>query len=300
MSHSDKIILVTGATGQQGGATARRLLADGWQVRALTRTPSSSAAKALKAAGAHLVTGDLSDPASLEVALRGAYGVFSVQSPPMRPGQSPDFGWEEEISWGRNVADVAKAAGVHHLVYTSAIGADRRISGLRNLENKWEIEQHIRSLDLPATILRPVSFMENYVHPLFGLRDGQLMTALRPGVRQELIAVDDIGAFAAFAFADPDRYRGRAIDIAGDELTGPQIADAISRATGRSVPYVQIPIDVLRQTSEEAARGYEALNAKEESWVDVPALREEYPSLMDFETWLERTGAARIKELLAA
>src|SRR4051794_12036467 len=107
----DKIILVTGATGQQGGATARHLLAQGWRVRAFVRNPA--AAQALQQAGAELVQGDMNDAASLEAAMQGVYGVFSVQAHT-----------SDETRQGKNVADAAKAAGVQHLVYTSVGGAD--------------------------------------------------------------------------------------------------------------------------------------------------------------------------------
>jgi uncharacterized protein YbjT (DUF2867 family) len=210
----NKTVLVFGATGQQGGAVANHLLADGWQVRAFTRDPSSRAAQALARAGAQLVSGDMRDRASLDRAMQGVYGVFSVQPPDWNPS---DASAAEEITLGKNVADAAKDAGVRHFVYSSVNGADKQ-SRFRFLA-KWEIEKYIATLGLQATILRPSGFMENYVYPMFGIRNGTLAEAIKSDVPIKLIAVDDIGAFAALAFKHPDKFLGKTIEIAGDALT---------------------------------------------------------------------------------
>src|SRR3990172_1051221 len=151
-----KIISVTGATGQQGGAVAGKLLADGWKVRALTRDTSKPAAQQLKALGAELVAGDMDNRAELDAAFEGAYGVFSVQN-----FWLPNVGFEGEIRQGKNVADAAKAAGIQHFVYSS-VGAAQRGMGQKHFESKWIIEQQIHSLDIPYTILRPAAFFENF------------------------------------------------------------------------------------------------------------------------------------------
>lgn len=301
MTSKNQPILVTGATGQQGGATAARLLADGWPVRALTRTAGSPAAQALARAGAEVVAGDMNDRGSLEAAMRGVFGVFSVQPTPGLPGLPADFDWQTEIRWGTNVVDAASASGVGHVVYASGFGADRRV-GLRNSDNKWAIEEHLRGSGLSATILRSSSFMENYAAmvPGQGVHDGTLATAIAPDVRQALIALDDIGAVAALAFADPDRFRGRALELAGDALTPPEIAAAVARATGRPIRYVQVPLDVIRARGANFARSYEYLNSGAAGVPDVAALRELHPGLLDFATWLEVTGTAKIEAARAA
>ena len=290
---TDKIILVTGATGKQGGATASALLTDGWRVRALVRDPDAAPARALADAGAELVTGDLADRASLDAATSGAHGVFSVQPTPGAPNQPADFRPEDEVTQGNNVAEAAHAAGVAHLVYTSVIGADRP-TGMPNVDNKLAIEQRIRELGVPATILRPVSFMENYTTP-YGLPGGALATGIRPDVSQRLIAVRDVGAFAALAFGNPDEYLGKALDIAGDQLTPPRIAAAITRATGREVRYVELP----PESWGRAARAYDLMN-KTKYELDIPALRALHPGLLDFDTWLAGEGSVRIEALLDA
>jgi uncharacterized protein YbjT (DUF2867 family) len=154
MENTNKTVLVTGATGRQGGAVIRHMLRNEWKLRALTRSPNAPAAQELTRQGVEVVQGDLEDPASLERAARGVYGVYSVQ----------DFwsvGVKREVQQGKNVADAAKKSGVEHFVYSSAGGAERN-SGIDHFESKWEVENYIRRLGLPATMIRPVAFMENY------------------------------------------------------------------------------------------------------------------------------------------
>lgn len=276
----ERPILVTGATGRQGGAVARQLLGDGWHVRALVRDPATPAALALWEAGAELVRGDMDDRATLEAAMHGAYGVFSVQP----------FGYEAEIRQGINVADAALAAGVRHLVYSS-VGDAERHGRLRPGFSKWAIEQYLRERGAPATILRPNGFMEDMVGPGFGVPDGAFSSAFAPQALVHLIAVDDIAAFAALAFAQPELYLGKTLELAGDALTPPQIAAAISRVIGRPLPAVQIPIEVLREQSEDVARAFEVVNGGGYH-VDIAALRRLHPGLMKFDTWLAMAGAA--------
>jgi len=203
-------ILVTGATGKQGGAVARHLLSGGWQVRALTRDPLKPDAEALAKLGAEVVTGDLDQRNSIDQALAGAYGVFSVQN--------WEAGAAREIQQGKTLADAARAAGVKHFVYSSVGGAERN-TGIPHFDSKWEIEQHVRALGLPTTILRPVFFMDNFNSPNFrpAILQGTLTLALRPARTLQIIAVDDIGGFAAQAFEKPGEYIGRAFELAGDE-----------------------------------------------------------------------------------
>jgi uncharacterized protein YbjT (DUF2867 family) len=286
-----KTVLVAGATGNQGGATARHLLAQGWQVRALVRDPNAPAALALRDLGAQLVVGDLNDRASLDAAAAGVYGVFSVQPVTLEIlTRTP----EVEARQGIILADAAQAAGAEHLVYTSVGGVERHGTA-DAFASKRQIEQHLAGLDLPATILRPVTFMENWSTPQYvpGLPDGRLTTALRPEVPMQIIAADDIGVFAALAFAEPDAYAGRAIELAGEELTAPQIAAAIGRATGREVTYVQLSYDDLSPLLARAFRWYNDEGYR----ADIPALRALHPGLMTFQSWLDRFGADRYEQV---
>lgn len=295
-----KTIAVVGATGLQGGVVTAHLLADGWKVKALTRDPDSERARALTAAGAQIVRAEMDDVASLVAAAEGAYGMFSVQPTVGSPGTAPDFTAQDEVRWGINVAEAAYAAGIEHLVFTSISGTGRHDSEVlpQNLVSKWRIEQRIAELGIPATILRPVSFMENYTGG-YHLHDGTLATPLEPDVPQQIMAVDDVGVFAALAFARPKDWIGREIELAGDQLTPLQIAAAIAEAIGRPLPYVRIPIEAVRQVSEDFAYANEWLNAGGYQ-ADIAAVRAIHPGLMDLRTWLANTGGAQISSFLAA
>ncbi|MGW2485728.1 NmrA/HSCARG family protein [Streptomyces sp. NPDC001606] len=298
MEPTGKTVVVVGATGLQGRAVTHHLLLDGWQVRALTRDPYGARATALAQAGAEVVRAQMEDVDSLAVAAEGAWGLFSVQPTVGSPGTAPDFTAEDEVRWGANVAEAAHAAGIGHFVFTSVAEADRHLEEKLpvNLVSKWRIEQHIAALGLPATIVRPVSFMENFTGG-YALRNGSLSTGLAPEVPQQFMAVDDVGAVAALVFARPKEWIGRNVSLAGDELTPVQIAAAIGKALGISLPYVQVPIDAIRVLSEDFAYANEWLNTLGYR-ADIPATRKIHPATMDFGTWLERTGASRIAAFL--
>ncbi|MEV4550833.1 NmrA/HSCARG family protein [Nonomuraea wenchangensis] len=293
-----KTIVVMGATGLQGRAVTAHLLAGGRPVRAVTRDPDAAPARALAEAGAEVVRADMDDLASLVAAAEGAHGLFSVQPTVGSPGTPAGFSAEDEVRWGCNVADATRAAGVRHLVYASLAGAGRHDTEKlpQNTISKWRIEQHITRLGLPATFLRPVSFMENYTGG-YHLHDGAVATAFAADTPQQIMAVDDVGAFAALAFARPGEWIGRAVDLAGDELTPRRIAAAISEAIGRPLPYVRIPIEVIAQAGEEFAYAYTWLNERGYR-ADVAFTRALHPGVMDLRTWLRRTGAAQIAGFL--
>lgn len=278
--HENRVVVVTGATGRQGGAVARALLSRGWEVRALVRDPDTPQALALKEAGAMLVRGDLDDDASLDAAMAGAYGVFSVQT-----FTGPD-GFVGEVRQGKAVAQAAARAGIAHLVFSSVDGADRP-GRVRHFATKGEVERHIEALGLPATILRPTFFITNFEH--LGPRwvDGELVftMALDPRTRLQMITPDDIGALAADAFDAPSRYLGRAIEIAGDELTGPQIADVFALAAGRSVRFVAQPVEQVRAHSEEVGAMFDWFNTIGFR-ADVRALRAAHASLTTLQDWV--------------
>ena len=279
-----KIISVTGATGQQGGAVARKLLADGWKVRALTRDTSKPAAQQLKALGAELVAGDMDNRAELDAAFEGAYGVFSVQN-----FWLPNVGFEGEIRQGKNVADAAKAAGIQHFVYSS-VGAAQRGMGQKHFESKWIIEQQIHSLDIPYTILRPAAFFENFNWERAYILNGTFNAiGLRPEKERQLIAVEDVAAFAALAFADSKQYLGQTIELAGDALTESQIADTFAKVIGRPVNLAMPSGGPGRRSDEEMTAMFNFFNGEAYN-ADIPALRKLHPGLLTFEQYLRKNG----------
>jgi uncharacterized protein YbjT (DUF2867 family) len=284
MSGNGEPILVTGGTGRQGGAVAAELLRRGREVRALVRSPQAPAARALAAAGAALAQGDLDDPASLDAAVRGAGGVFSVQT-----FQGPG-GVAAEERQGKALAAAAARAGVAHLVYSSVGGAERA-TGVPHFDSKWHIEQHIAALGLPATVLRPAMFYDNFHYIGPHLVDGKLVLGLwlRPEKPLQMIAAADIAAFAADAFDDPAAWAGRQVEIAGDELTGPQMAEVFTRVSGIPARYEQQPIAQLRESSAETAAMFGWLD-REGYQADLPALRRLRPALTSLESWLRAAG----------
>ncbi len=268
-----KKILITGATGHQGGAVARHLLkVPGFEVRALTRDPEKPAARTLSGLGAEIYKGDLDDSSSVKRALEGVYGVFSVQN-------FFDTGREGEIRQGKSLVEASRTAGVKHFIYTSVVSANRN-TGLPHFETKWEIEQYLHRAGVAWTILRPAFFMENWHGYLRNyILQGTLPLPLDPQKSLYQIAVDDIGGFATMCFQHPDRWIGRTIDLAGEVLTMTQVAEIFSRVLGQRVNYVQIAWDQFRQNAgEEITRMYKWFNDVGYS-VDITALRREYPAL---------------------
>lgn len=245
-----KLVLVTGATGQQGGAIARELLKKGYRVRAMTRNPDSDKAKALKQAGAEVVKGDLDDEASVGAALKGCWGAFAVQN-------TWEAGVEGEERQGKQFAKLAKQAGIQHFVYSS-VGSAHRKTGVPHFENKYRVEETIRKLGFPSyVILRPVFFMENMRTFFPPDENGNINMAMSPGTKLQMVAVQDIGKFGLVAFEKGKELSGQAIDFAGDSLTIPEAAAIIAKATGKTVKHVQADIKAVRAYSEDMALMFE-------------------------------------------
>jgi uncharacterized protein YbjT (DUF2867 family) len=278
----ERLILVCGATGKQGGAVARSLLDRGFRVRALTRNPQKPEAQTLADQGAEVVQGDMEDRSAMDRVLEGAYGIFSVQN-------FWETGYDREVQQGKTVADAANAAGADHFVYSS-VGSAHRQTGIPHFESKWEIEEHVRQIGLRYTILRPVFFMQNWEWMREMVLGGTLAQPLDPDKPFQQVAVEDVGAFATIAFDHPDEWIGREVDLAGDEQTMPEIAGTFGRVIGREVSYYQVPWDQFEEQMDEEVTvnyrwfndlGYEA---------DIAALRQEYPELTSFERYLRSHG----------
>jgi uncharacterized protein YbjT (DUF2867 family) len=270
-------VVVTGATGKQGGAVARGLLKRGHKVRAITRDPHSSQAKSLADAGAMVVAASLEDTAGITKALKGATSLFSMTT--------PFGGTDAEIRQGVAASDAAKAAGVH-LVFTS-VGSANRQTGVPHFDSKYEVEKYIVKVGVRATILAPVAFMENLYFIKEQLATGVYASALSPTRALAQVAVPDIGAIAIRVLEDSARFTGKRFDLAGDELTGNDAMAILSRLIGRSFSYFQVPHDVVRQRmGENAVKMYEWFD-RVGFTVDRAALRREFPDVAfdDFESW---------------
>jgi uncharacterized protein YbjT (DUF2867 family) len=285
--HPNKTILVSGATGNQGGATVRHLLKAGWKVRALTRDATSDAAQKLAGQGVEVVQGDMGDQATLAAAFNDVYGAFSVQN-------TQTSGVEGEVTQGKNMADLAKQFNVQHFVYTSAMMGEN--TGVAHFDTKAQIEAYIKSLDIPYTILRPVGFMEVLTEKAFF----PSMTAwhMQPRVMgedlpQNWIATDDIGAVAAAIFADRDAYLGRTLALSADRKSIAECRRIYAEVMGKKPPKMPFPIwiferfmapDVVKMWRWLKDVGYE---------VDMAQTRAIIPDAMDLKTWLtkKRDGA---------
>ncbi|MFG3116816.1 NmrA/HSCARG family protein [Streptomyces sp. NPDC048197] len=265
-------VAVTGATGAQGGATARALLAAGHRVRALTRRPDSPAADALRDLGADVRHADFDDRHSLRAACTGADSLFAVTTP---------FGTDTatEVRHGKALVDTATEARLGHVVFTSAAHADRG-TGIPHYESKHAIEQNLRAAGVPWTVIAPAAFMDNYAGgwTLDGLRQGTFgwpMPADRP---LTLIPAADIGAFAALTLQRRAEFAGHRIDIASDACTPGRMAEILAAAMGRPVAHQEVPLAYVRARSTDLAAMFEYFTTVGLD-VDVAGLRRDYPEV---------------------
>jgi uncharacterized protein YbjT (DUF2867 family) len=274
---AEKIVLITGVTGQQGGALLRALSGKGFKLRGMTRKPTGEAAQKLQALGVEIVPGDLDDVASLKSALAGAWGVFGVQN-------TWEAGVEREEEQGKRLARLAREAGVSHYVYASVGSADEK-TGIPHFDNKSRVEDVVRELAFAShVILRPVFFMENVLGPWF-LQGDKLMAGLKPDTKVQMVAVEDIGKVAAQAFIRAEALKGREIDLAGDSVSMQTVASALSKKLGKSIEFVSLPIAAVRQNSEDMAIMLEWFESTGYS-ADIPGLDAEFGHMLRFDEWL--------------
>lgn len=232
-------VLVTGITGQQGGAVAESLLRHGIRVVGLTRNVKK--AESWRKRGVELVEGDLTDRKALDRALETVDKAYLITTP-------FEKGMDAEVEMGCKFVDAAREADVRHLVFSSVVSADAG-TGIPHFETKAKIEAHLKASRIPYTILRPVFFMDNFLAPwvLPGIREGKVALGVRADRRLQMIAVRDIGEFAVAAFRTADWYLHQTIEIAGDDLTIPDALGVISRVTNHTVRYEVIPDDLLEE-----------------------------------------------------
>jgi uncharacterized protein YbjT (DUF2867 family) len=288
-------VLVTGATGAQGGALARLLLDRGHQVRAFSRRPDSPDCRELERRGAQIIQGDFEDRRSLEEAMRGVDAVFAMATP-------YEAGPEAETRQARTIVDAVKSAGVRHLVYSSVSDADRD-TGIPHFDSKARVEEHIQDLGVPYTIVAPVWFFDNYFSPwlLPGLQKGVLSQPMPADRMLQGIAVVNVASFAALVLENRDRFLGQRINIASDELPAAEYARVISRVSGREIKYVELPLEEVRKANEDTARMYGWFTRVGYS-ADIEGLRREYPSVgwLRFEEWARRQDWRALKEAASA
>jgi len=309
-----KVIVVTGATGAQGGGLARAILAEpgaGYAVRAVTRDANSDAARALADAGAEVVTADLDDPASIERAFDGAYGAYCVT-----------FFWahfspEREQTEARTMAQAARAAGLRHVIWSTLEDTRRWLAlddprmptlmeryKVPHFDAKGESDDFFRQAGVPTTFLLTSYYWDNLIHFGMGPKpgpDGTLQFVLPMGDRKlPGIAAEDIGRCAWGIFKQGTELAGRTIGVAGEHLTGAEMAASLSRALGREVRYAAISPDAYRALgfpgSDDLGNMFQFKHDFNEDFCaarSVATSRSLNPGLMSFDDWL-RANAARI------
>jgi uncharacterized protein YbjT (DUF2867 family) len=269
---SSRLILVTGATGQQGGQVARHLLERGHRVRALVRDPQSPKVQDLRAKGVEAVAGSFDDPASIQRAARGINGMFLMGTP-------FQGGVDGETRQGIAAVDAAKAAAVPWLVYSSVASANQS-TGIPHFESKFAVEEHLRRSGVPFAVSAPTSFMENFLSPLQlpALRQGKLPSPLPPDRAVQSVALDDLGVFVTQLLENPSRFRGKRIDVASDSVSQAAAARVLSELSGRKIEYQRIPLDAIRAQNADYAKMFEWFERGGYS-VDIDRLRKEYPEV---------------------
>ncbi|MGD9905275.1 MAG: NmrA/HSCARG family protein [Vicinamibacterales bacterium] len=302
-----KVIAVVGATGAQGGGVARAILADpqgGFAVRALTRDPQSPAARELAAAGAEVVAADVDDVESLKRAFSGCYGAYCVT-----------FFWahfspEKELAQARAMAEAAKAAGLQHVVWSTLEDtrtlvplSDDRMPTLQgkykvpHFDAKGEADGFFRDAGVPTTFLLASFYWDNFIHLGSGPKpgpDGDYLLTLPIG-REKMagVAAEDIGKVAYGVFKAGAEYIGRTVGVAGEHLTGDEMAAALSQALGKTVRYNEVSPATYRSFGFPGAddlgnmfQVYRDFAAEVNATRDVARSKALNPALQDFTTWL--------------
>lgn len=275
-------VLVTGVTGNQGGAVARELLQSDHRVKGLTRNIDSKKSLELKKLGVDLVKGSFDDPESIEHALRGVDAVFLMGSP-------FGMGVEVEAKNGILVADIARRLNIKHLVYTS-VGSAHKNTGIPHFESKFKVEEHIGKFNIPHTIIRPAYFMENFLAPFIlpGLKQGRIATPMPPDRKLEMITVKDIGKFVVYILERREEFLNKAIDIASDDLSGKEYTEILSRITEHEIKYYELKYEDLAKFGEDYILMYKWFNDVGYN-IDIDNLHKKYPEIgwHRFEDWVK-------------
>jgi uncharacterized protein YbjT (DUF2867 family) len=287
----EKTILVTGATGAQGGSVVRHLLKGGrFKVRCLTRKPESERASALVQAGAETVRGDLGNAESLKAAMRDCYGVFGVTN----------F-WEhfdKEAFHGKNLIDAVKESEIGHFVFSTLPPAQKLSEEkleVPHFDLKARMEEYARSLNLPATYAHVAFYYENFLEfftpklqedgsYLFGFPQGDTPLAA--------VGVEDVGGVVATIFERPEEFRDQSVGIVGEDLPCGTYAGIMSRVLGKKIIYRYIPREVFAKLGFPGAE--DLANMFEYNRLFIPNRQADleqslalYPEIQRFEPWVE-------------
>lgn len=280
-----KTVLVVGATGHQGGAVVHELLAREHKVIAYVQDIKDSKAQALAKKGVTLVQGTLEDAQALKTAVEPVDAIFSITIPFGPQGQAG------EVIQGKNLADVASSQN-KHLIYSSVAGAKPSADlTVEHAGSKQQIEAYFKTKsNLRVTIIAPVYLMENILNvKTNGLTRGVYAQALPPDHKINQVTVLDIASLAVWTIEHPETMVGERIEIASEDISGNQIAQILSDILGRTIPYVQLSLDQVRQTAgDEIAAMYDRFENNPYK-IDIPALHKRFPDITwhTFKEWAE-------------
>lgn len=306
-----KLITVFGATGAQGGGLARAILQDNsseFAVRAITRNPDSDKAKELSSMGAEIVAADIDDRESLKKAMDGAYGAYLVT-----------FFWdhfspEKELEEAKNFAETAKEAGLKHVIWSTledtrewvALDDDRMPTlqekyKVPHFDAKGEADRFFYQQEVPTTYMRPSFYWDNFIHFGSGPKrgeDGKFYLTFPLGEKKMAgIASQDIGKCAYGVFKRGEKMIGKTIGVAGEHLTGQEMADALSKALGKEVIYNNVSASAFRSFgfpgAEDLGNMFQFYRDFEEDVNrirDLNLSKELNPELQSFEKWLSENA----------
>jgi len=279
---NQKTIFVTGATGRQGGAVARSLLNSGFNVKALVRNPASANAQILDHLGAEIIEGDLNNPASFSNHIKTADGIFCVLT--FKNGTAL------EIKQGFTLANLAKQYNINHFVYSSVIAADLH-TGISHWESKYRIENHIKEIGLPYTIIRPTSLYENFLIPQVKKRilKGNFPSPIDKEKVQQFISAKDIGEISAAIFKNKDKYINKTFAIAAEQMSMGEVAKTFSTALNKKIKYQKIPAIIVRLIlGKTVFKIVKWVNDHDGVFVkDIAAFRHEFPGMTSLEDWVK-------------
>ena len=277
-----KTIFVTGATGNQGGAVAASLIKNGFKIKVLTRKTDSVKAQNLQKQNVELIKGDLSYLDTFRNHLKDIDGIFSVQT--------FENGIDKEIKQGMDLAMLAKEYGVDHLLYSSVAGADLN-TGIPHFDSKYKIENYIKQLGLPYTIIRPNSLFENFLIPQVRSRilKGKLASPINQNKTQQFISAADVGEISAGIFLNKDKYLGKTITIGSEEMNMQQVATIFSEVLGKEISYQKFPMLIARFVmGKDLYKMFKWINENDAIFMkDLELFKKENPNLLSLRQWIK-------------
>ena len=295
-----RLITVFGATGAQGSPIVHSLLAGGFKVRAVTRNPDSEKAKALNAAGAEVVKGDLENIPSVEAAVKGAYGVFYVTNFWELFGRNQETAYDKEIEQGKAVANVCKQAGVKHVVYSALDAVKEKIGTLcPHYDSKAVVDKYLDEIGVPKTSVRYPFYFDNFITLSPKKQDdgSYVHTSCMDGP-MDAISVADGGPIVAAVFSKPEEFIGKVVSISGDKLTLHEYMAIIGKVTGKTIRYQQVAVEVYAKFpfpgADDLAIMFDFF-ARGPPTYDLAITRKINSKTLRFEEWAEKN-----KEKLAA